>query len=120
MKLPNHNQAVVPREKIVAYLLSLAHRDGRSKALFFSGFGFSVDEWQTLADARLRHAADHEVAKIEASPFGMRYIIGWARLTAFQARTSPVKDLRQRGAKRRRPDIKRRALFFIDRWLNKH
>jgi hypothetical protein len=75
VKLPNHNQAVVPREKIVDYLLSLAHRDGRSKALFFSGFGFSVDDWQTLANALLRHAADHEVAKIEASQFGTRYIV---------------------------------------------
>jgi hypothetical protein len=75
VKLPNPNQAVVPREKIVEYLLSLAHRDGRSKALFFSGFGFSVDAWQTLADALLRHAADHEVAKIETSQFGTRYIV---------------------------------------------
>jgi hypothetical protein len=75
VRLPNHNQAVVPREKIVDYLLSLAHRDGRSKALFFSGCGFSVDDWQTLANALLRHAADHEVAKIEASQFGTRYIV---------------------------------------------
>jgi hypothetical protein len=75
VKLPNHDQAVVPREKIVNYLLSLVHRDGRSKALFFSGFGFSVDAWQTLADALLRHAADHEVAKIEPSSFGIRYIV---------------------------------------------
>jgi len=75
VKLPNHDQAIVPREKIVDYLLSHAHRDGRGKAIFFSGFGFSVNAWQTLADALRRHAAENEVAKIEASPYGTRYVI---------------------------------------------
>ncbi len=75
MKLPNHDQAIVPREKIVDYLLSPAHRDGRSKAIFFSGFGFSVAAWQTLAAALRHHAADYEVAKTESSPYGTRYVI---------------------------------------------
>src|SRR2546422_989386 len=78
MKLPNYDKAIVPREKIVDYLLSPTHRDGRSKAAFFSSFGFSAEAWQTLAEALRRHAAAHEVAKIEASPFGTRYVIeGW-------------------------------------------
>ncbi len=75
MKLPNYDKAIVPREKIVDYLLSLAHRDGRSKAIFFSSFGFSVDAWQTLADMLRRHAAAHAVAKIESTPFGTRYVV---------------------------------------------
>ncbi len=75
MKLPNYDKAIVPREKIVAYLLSHAHRDGRSKAAFFTQFGFSADVWQTLAEALFRHATEHEVAKIETSPFGKRYVI---------------------------------------------
>jgi hypothetical protein len=75
MKLPNRERAVVPREKVVDYLLSPAHRDGRHKAVFFTGFGFSVERWEDLADALLRHASDHEVAKQEDSPFGTRYVV---------------------------------------------
>ena len=75
MKLPNHQRAVVPRKKVVDYLLSTTHRDGRHKATFFSAFGFDVKNWQDLADALVRHANDHEVAKVEASPFGTRYVV---------------------------------------------
>jgi hypothetical protein len=75
LKLPNHDQAIVPREKVVNYLLSTSHRDGHSKATFFSIYGFSVAAWQTLADALRLHAADYEVAKIESSPYGTRYVI---------------------------------------------
>jgi hypothetical protein len=75
MKLPNHQRAVAPREKVVDYLLSTTHRDGRHKAAFFNGFGFDVNNWQDLADALVRHANDHEVAKVEASPFGTRYVV---------------------------------------------
>jgi hypothetical protein len=32
VKLPDREHAVVPERKITEYLLSLAHRDGRSKA----------------------------------------------------------------------------------------
>lgn len=75
MKLPNLGNAVVPAAKISGYLLSATHRDGRHKAAFFTRFGFTAEAWETLAAALLRHAAEHEVAKIEASPFGTRYII---------------------------------------------
>ena len=75
MKLPNYENAIVPRVKIIEYLLSPTHRDGRSKAEFFTRYGFSVDRWEELAAALLRHAAGHAIAKIEDSPFGARYII---------------------------------------------
>ena len=75
MKLPNYEHATVPREKVVDYLLSTTHRDGRHKAVFFGGFGFAPDNWQALAEALIRHAGDHEVAKEEDSPFGIRYVV---------------------------------------------
>jgi hypothetical protein len=75
MKLPNYERAVVPQAKITDYLLSFAHRDGRSKAEFFTRFGFSSSAWKALASALTHHAADNEVAKIEDSRFGNRYII---------------------------------------------
>ncbi len=54
---------------------SATHRDGRHKAAFFLGFGFTADVWQTLAAALVKHAADHEVAKAENTPFGTRYVV---------------------------------------------
>ena len=75
MKLPRLEQAVVPQTKIVEYLLSPTHPDGSSKERFFIQFGFSVSSWQALASALLEHAANHEIAKMERSPFGTRYVI---------------------------------------------
>ena len=74
MKLPGLENAVVPQAKITNYLLSFTHPDGCSKARFFTQFGFSAQAWEVMAQALLRHAADHEVAKTEDSPFGMRYV----------------------------------------------
>ena len=75
MKLPNRDQAQVPQSKITGYLLSTSHPDGRGKARFFSGYGFIIEQWNILATALRRHAADHEVTGTELSPFGTRFII---------------------------------------------
>lgn len=79
----------MPREKIVDYLLSLAHRDGRGKAIF-SSLSFSIDAWQTLADALRHHAAVHDVAKVESTPFGTRYVVE-GELAAPDGRTPLVR-----------------------------
>jgi len=63
MKLPNHESAILPREKIRDYLLSTTHPDGRHKAAFFLRFGFNRDSWQTLGEALRQHAALHDVVK---------------------------------------------------------
>jgi hypothetical protein len=81
MKLPNAERASVPAQKITGYLLSSSHRDGRGKAEYFSHFGFSVNAWQGLAKALQQHAVDHEVSKVEDSPFGTRYVIEGMILT---------------------------------------
>ncbi len=75
MKLPGIERAVVPRRKVVDYLLSTTHPEGRGKATFFRRFGFSLEAWDLLSEALRRHAAKHEVAREELSPFGTRYII---------------------------------------------
>src|SRR5205807_581714 len=72
MKLPNLEKAVVREQKITEYLLSPTHRDGRHKAAFFTAFGFSAENWRELAEFLRRHAAEHEVAREEGSPFGKR------------------------------------------------
>ena len=60
---------------IVDYLLSTSHSDGRSKAVFFSSFGFNVEQWQSFAIALRDHGASHEVSGIVASDYGVRYSV---------------------------------------------
>ena len=75
MKLPKRELAVVNRSKVVDYLLSLTHADGRPKAAFFARFGFGLDNWNDLAEAIKQHAQEHEVKGIVPTKFGVRYIV---------------------------------------------
>lgn len=75
MKLPNIGLAVVAEEKVVDYLLSDAHRDGRHKAMFFKRFGFTIQAWEGLASALREHAVEHDITRVEVSPYGHRYVI---------------------------------------------
>ena len=75
MKLPNVQSATVPERKVTHYLLNPAHPAGGSKAWFFLRFGFSVGEWQKLAEALLRHAREGEVVETEDTPHGRRYVV---------------------------------------------
>jgi Domain of unknown function (DUF6883) len=75
MKLPHPDRAIISREKIVDYLLSTTHPDGRDKATFFGQFGFHITEWQDLADSLRAHAVEHEIAARRDSPFGIRYAV---------------------------------------------
>ena len=75
MKLPNVQSATVPERKVTHYLLNAAHPAGGSKAWFFLRFGFTVADWQRLAEALLRHAQENEVVKTEQTPHGVRYAV---------------------------------------------
>jgi hypothetical protein len=75
MKLPSLENAVVPAAKVTDYLLSGTHPDGRSKAEFFMALGFTLDDWPALEKSLRQHARDHDIAKVESSPFGTRYAI---------------------------------------------
>src|SRR5208282_3734595 len=75
MKMPNADQAVVEREKIVDYLLNPGHRYGASKARFFAGFGFRLEEWERLADALREHGRIHGVVRTHETGFGPRYAV---------------------------------------------
>lgn len=75
MKLPNYQQAIVPKAKIVDYLLSPTHADGWSKERFFIRFGFTQESWYLLAAALYAFAQENNVTGIETSPFGQRYIV---------------------------------------------
>jgi hypothetical protein len=75
MRLPNADNAVVERDKVVHYLLNALHPDNDGKARFFCGLGFSQEDWQRLADALRTAAAIHSVSKMMASPHGTKYIV---------------------------------------------
>lgn len=80
MKLPNGERAIIPREKIVDYLLSDSHPRGRTKAAFFKRFGFSRREWRLLADALAEHAAGHDAVIAETTKHGVCYnVVGELR-----------------------------------------
>lgn len=75
MKLPRAAEATIRPEKVLRYLLSLDHPRGQSKARFFLRFGFSTSDSDVLTRALRKHAATHDVASVEETPFGTRYVV---------------------------------------------
>jgi hypothetical protein len=75
MKVPNAHLATVPEQKITRYLLNPAHPAGGSKAAFFLRHGFTVADWQQLAQALLRHVRENEVVQAEETRHGTRYAV---------------------------------------------
>ncbi len=75
MKLPNANNAIVERKKIVDYLLDPAHPDNSGKAEFLEALGFRRTEWETLAAACLALARKADVAQNMKSPHGHKNVI---------------------------------------------
>ncbi|NOT58238.1 MAG: hypothetical protein HOP18_26850 [Deltaproteobacteria bacterium] len=75
MKLPNPDNTVVERDKLVSYLLNAAHPDNGGKARFFQGLGFQRDRWETLATALRKLAREAAVMQSLESPHGQKYVI---------------------------------------------
>lgn len=72
-KLPNCLQAVISKDKIENYLLNPVHRDGKSKAMFFSKFGYSLANSRDFYEALRELACEGIVVEIEERlPFGTR------------------------------------------------
>lgn len=72
MKVPNFEQAVIPKEKLQDYLLSQSHPVGRFKAVFFYQLGYSSDTWEVLAND-LRGVLENEVVKTMETEFGTKF-----------------------------------------------
>ena len=75
LKLPNAELAYVDPVKVTGYLLSFSHPRGKSKADFFSRFGFHRDRWEVLAEALRTHASRHRVADTVDTVNGIRYTV---------------------------------------------
>lgn len=74
MKLPNSKNAYVPNEKLIDYLLSETHIDGRTKAKFFRSIGFNEGNISKLEMVLLK-VATQPVKNISESIHGIKYII---------------------------------------------
>jgi Domain of unknown function (DUF6883) len=75
MKLPDHQLAVIPKSKIVDYLLSETHSKGKFKAAFFERFGFTKTNWEIMVSALVEHAAANEVSSILITERGKNYSV---------------------------------------------
>lgn len=76
MYLPNRELAFVHEDKILLYLLNPDHERGKSKAAFFTRFGFTRENWQELALALIRLATEYEVVAVkQREAYGTIYIV---------------------------------------------
>lgn len=57
---------------MITYLLATNHAEGGFEAVVFMSFGFTVDDWRTLADALLVHAEIQPVSVAVYSGYGIR------------------------------------------------
>lgn len=61
--------------KVMDYLLSLSHPAGRTKAAFFIGLGFSIQDPDPFIAELKRMAVEAEVKDRITGPFGTKYVV---------------------------------------------
>ena len=88
MGLPNPNEAIIPREKVEAYLLSPVHSVGRHKAVFFNALGYRAAEWEVLAED-LRAFASGEAHEVGETEYGTKYQVR-GRITGPGGRSAAI------------------------------
>ena len=92
MQLPALDRLTISETKLTGYLLSDSHPIGRTKARLFKQFGYSVEDWQSLADDLASVARHNDVTSVEQSPFGVRYIIDGV-LSTPSGRAPPIRTI---------------------------
>ena len=92
MKIPNCNEAEVPKSKIVDYLLAPDHPEGAPKAKFFHSCGFSLEEWSVLAYALVKQATENECIQVEHGKYGTKYVVE-AVIDSPRGETAPVRSV---------------------------
>lgn len=78
MPFPNAEHAVIADEKIRGYLLNPSHPVGGSKAVWFASIGYTMDNWQELANDLLQLAQTSEDFIAKSSSFGVKYEVSGA------------------------------------------
>ena len=75
MRLPHRENAWVHPAKLTGYLLSETHEEGAEKASFLRPMGFGESNVDALEAGLLEIACTEEVAKVETTPYGTKYVI---------------------------------------------
>lgn len=73
--LPNAVEATVEARKLSEYLMSADHPIGKSKAAFFSQFGFVRADLEALEKALCDHAMTQPVVEVKSSYHGTKYVV---------------------------------------------
>jgi len=81
MKLPNADDAIIPRAKLIDYLLSETHPVGKAKATVLRKYGYHDDNVDDLAEALTRIAVEEDVNDIVSFAYGIKYVIEGALAT---------------------------------------
>jgi len=74
VKLPNFERAIIPREKLLDYLLSSAHPVGQFKARFFRSLGYTNDNWTKL-ERDIREILNNDAIVTEQTEYGQKYVV---------------------------------------------
>jgi len=89
MRIPNADQAIISRNKLRDYLLSPKSPQGRYKARFFAGLGYTGDTWRRFeADLRSQHL-NLDAVESGSSEHGRKFAIA-GRLTGPSGRSAEV------------------------------
>ncbi len=63
---------LVTEAKVLDYLLNAEHPQGKSKAQYFTRFGFSDQDHVALLEALLTHPDHNEIARVEENDYGTK------------------------------------------------
>ena len=73
--VPNASGATVAPAKVREFLLNESHPENRGRARFFTLFGFTPTQWETLRDALLAHMLANQVTETAVTRHGTNYMV---------------------------------------------
>ena len=79
--LPNAENAYIPSEKLIDYLLSETHAVGKSKARFFRAHGYDEDNLHRLEQDLFSVSRYNEIDEQVTSTHGTKYVVSGALQT---------------------------------------
>lgn len=75
MKLPQGNNALIPKEKLTDYILSETHSTGKFKAKIFRRLGFNETNVHHFIKALGKIAKLEEVVNFSTFQYGAKYVL---------------------------------------------
>lgn len=73
MKMPNNFNSFVAEVKITDYLLCHTHEFGKTKAKYFSKYGFTEADVDTFKKALIQHSILRDFESEQTNAFGVKY-----------------------------------------------